>query len=111
MPAVNGKILVSDELDTLLLKRDQSVEERKPLPAAEACVIESVFPENERGPVTEAEVIAPVPLPVRRPPRVVLPVPPKFTATVVEPITDPFALANKSEFAMVEMAKLVEVAC
>ena len=97
---MNGKILVSDELDTLLLKRDQSVDERKPLAAADDCNMERVLPLNESGPVIPAEVTPPVPFPVRRPPRVVEPVPPKKVESEVVPETAPPAPAKRRELVM-----------
>ena len=77
-------MLESEEDEILLLKRDQSLLLRKPLLAALAWVMERVLLVNESGPVIDAEVTAPVPLPVRRPPRVVEPVPPMFTPSVVD---------------------------
>src|SRR5579872_2129939 len=44
--------------------------------------MESVLALNESGPEMRAEVTAPVPFPVRIPPRVVLAVPPLVTASV-----------------------------
>jgi hypothetical protein len=72
--------------------------------------IERMFPENASGPETIAEVRAPVAFPVRRPPSVVEPVPPNATEMEVVPMTLPCAFAKRSEEAMVEMAKVVEVA-
>ena len=66
------------------MKRFQSAEDRKPAAPPDACVMESVLAEKERGPETEAAVMPPVPLPVSNPPRVVEPVPPMFTPKVVE---------------------------
>ena len=54
-----------------------------------ACEMERVLEENESGAETVAEVRAPVPLPVRRPPRVVEPVPPKVVEMVEEAETTP----------------------
>ena len=108
---VNGKIAESEEEETLLLKSVQSVEERYPLLAAEDWVIESVLAENKSGPETIAEVTCPVPFPVKSPPKVVEPVPPKLVAIVVEPITEPFALVVRMEEAMLVMARFVVVAC
>jgi len=51
-----------------------------------------------------------VPFPVRRPPKVVEPVPPKPTETVVVPMTPPVELVKRSEFWIDEMANVVDVA-
>ena len=66
---------------------------------------------KERGPEKSDDVTPPVPFPVRRPPSVVEPVPPKPTETVEVPMTLPWPLPKRMEFAMVEMARLVVVAC
>ena len=79
--------------------------------AADDCEMERVLVEKLRGPETTAEVTCPMPFPVKRPPNVVDPVPPKLVVSVVEPMTEPFALAKRKEEAMEEMARLVEVAC
>lgn len=72
--------------------------------------IDRVLLAKERGPEKSEEVTCPVPFPVRRPPRVVEPVPPKPTETVVVPMTEPFPLVKRREFAMLEIANVVEVA-
>ena len=73
--------------------------------------MESVLAENESGPETIAEVTCPVPLPVKSPPSVVEPVPPKEVAMVVVAMTLPCAFANKIELVMLVIARLVVVAC
>ena len=73
--------------------------------------MERVFPENERGEEMVAEVTWPVPLPVRRPPKVVEPVPPKLVASVVVPMTGPELLVYRREEVIDVTARLVEVAC
>ena len=73
--------------------------------------IERVLFAKESGPEKRDEVTCPVPFPVRRPPKVVEPVPPKPTETVVVPMTLPWPFPKRMEFAMVEMARLVVVAC
>ena len=99
----------SEEVETLPLKRVQSLDERKPLVVPLACEMESVLPLKESGPETVADVIAPVPLPVRRPPSVVEPVPPKAVVRVVVPRTEPLLLVYRSEDGMLVMANDVEV--
>src|SRR3954466_11389600 len=59
--------------------------------------MESVLFANDSGPLTNADVSWPVPLPVSKPPSVVEPVPPKLTASVVEPTTLPFASVVRME--------------
>ena len=76
-----------------------------------AWVMERVFPVNDKGPFTIAEVICPVPFPVRRPPKVVEPVPPRLVASVVVPMTPPVELVKRSDEVMDEIARVVEVAC
>ena len=75
-----------------------------------------VLPENVSGPETPADVTAPVPLPVRMPPKVVEPVPPLATASVpkidaalkVEVAeTTPCALVCKKPDGDPEMVRLV----
>ena len=63
--------------------------------------------EKLSGPDTIALVMAPVPLPVRRPPSVVEPVPPKLTASVVVPLTTPVEFANRIEFWIPEIVRLL----
>ena len=93
------------------MKRDQSVEERKPLVDPFACERESVLPLKRRGPEIVAAVMAPVPFPVRSPPKVVEPVPPKEVETVVVAMTEPVLLVKRRLLVIFEIAKLVEVAC
>ena len=78
-----------------------------------------VLPENVRGPVTVAAVSEPVPLPVRRPPSVVEPVPPLATErvpvrrpTLIEEVatTLPCALVERRPLMMLVMASEVVVA-
>jgi len=107
---VNGKIAESDEEETLLLKVVQSPDARKPFVEPFACVMDKVFAEKLRGPETIAAVRAPVPFPVRRPPKVVEPVPPKLVASVVEPMTEPLPFVVKMEDVIFVMAKFEEVA-
>src|SRR4051812_47694632 len=73
---VNGKICARDDEEILLLKVVQSLLLRYPLVELVAWVMESVEPENARGPETVAVKSEPVPLPTRRPESVVEPVPP-----------------------------------
>jgi hypothetical protein len=72
--------------------------------------MERVLAEKSKGPETMAEVTCPVPLPVRRPPRVVDPVPPKLVAMVEEATTAPTALPKWKALVMEVTAKEVEVA-
>lgn len=78
--------------------------------ANDDCVIESELPEKTSGEETVAEVSGPVPLPVRIPPRVVEPVPPKLVARVVVAMMEPVELAKRSEEVIPVMARLVVVA-
>ena len=73
----------------------------------------SVLFANERTLVGEkrSEVTPPVPFPVKMPPRVVEPVPPKEVERVVVPMTEPEEFANRSEEAIEVIARLVVVAC
>jgi hypothetical protein len=77
---------------------------------ADDWVIESVLLVKDKGPEMTAEVTCPVPLPVKRPPRVVEPVPPRLTATVVVPMTEPLELVKRSELVMFAIARFVVVA-
>jgi hypothetical protein len=72
--------------------------------------MERVLFANESGEEMAAEVMAPVPLPVRRPPSVVEPVPPKPTETEVVPMTLPCPFAKRTDEAREEIAKALEVA-
>ena len=69
-----------------------------------------MLPEKSKGPETIAEVTCPVPFPVRRPPRVVLPVPPKLVASVVVAMTEPSAFVVRSAEGTPEMANCEVVA-
>ena len=62
--------------------------------------MESVLPENESGPEIPAAVKGPVPFPVSNPPSVVEPVPPKLTASVVDPTTLPVVSVVRIEEVM-----------
>lgn len=66
---------------------------------------ESVFAANESPLPIVALVSAPVPLPVKMPPRVVEPVPPKFTARVEVPATTPVEFVTRREFWMLETVR------
>ena len=68
---------------SLPLKVAKSVEERKPFCASDAWVIESVVPENARGPDTVAVCTPLVPLPTRIPVSDVEPVPPLATVSAL----------------------------
>ena len=81
----------------MLLKRLQSPDERYPSLPLPDCDIESVVPLNERGPEIAALPTALVPLPINNPPSVVLPVPPKLTASVVDPTIFPAESVVKRE--------------
>ena len=72
--------------------------------------MESVLFANDKGPEKRAEVTWPVPFPVRRPPRVVEPVPPKLVESVVVPMTEPLLLVRRRALVILLMAKLVLVA-
>ena len=72
--------------------------------------MESVLFANDKGPEKSAEVTCPVPFPVRRPPRVVEPVPPKLVESVVVPMTEPLLLVRRRALVILLMAKLVVVA-
>ena len=85
----SGKVAESEVDDTLLLKVVQSVDERYPFVELFAWEMERVFPENESGAETVAEVTWPVPFPVRMPPRVVEPVPPLATVSAVARVSAP----------------------
>ena len=84
-----GKTALNDDEEILLLNKLQSPDERYPSKRDDDCVIESVLPEKRSGPEIVAAVIGPVPFPVSIPPSVVEPVPPKLTASVVDPTTLP----------------------
>ena len=83
-----------------MLKRLQSPDERYPSLPLPDCDIESVVPLNERGPEIAALPTALVPLPINNPPSVVLPVPPKLTAKVVDPTIFPAESVVKREDVM-----------
>jgi hypothetical protein len=72
--------------------------------------MERVLAEKLRGPETTAEVTAPVPFPVRRPPKVVEPVPPKEVATVVVAMTPPVELVKRRALVIEEIANFEVVA-
>ena len=107
------KLVVSEEMvdePSLPLKFVQSLDARNPLVEPFACVMESVFPENARGPETDAAVTAPVPLPVKRPPSVVEPVPPCPTPRVpVMKLKPTEVVATIFPVASVERSALVSV--
>ena len=79
--------LIVDEL-ILLLKVVQSVLVMQPVIEPVAARHESELLAKESPLPIEADVIAPVPLPVRMPPRVVEPVPPTFTVSVEDETSD-----------------------
>ena len=70
------------------------------------CPIPSAVPFHVRGALIVALRIEP-PAPMRMPPSVVDPVPPKFTESVDVPTVLPVAFVNKSEFCMLEMVRFV----
>ena len=73
--------------------------------------MERVLPVNDRGEETTADVSAPVPLPVKRPPRVVEPVPPFDTVSAFnKPRVVEVALAKSELPVSVVEARLLESA-
>ncbi|MEK7516476.1 MAG: hypothetical protein AAB562_02665, partial [Patescibacteria group bacterium] len=117
----------ADKLDDeiLLLNKLQSAAARHPACEPLAVKHESELPAKERPEPIDAEVTAPVPLPLNKPPSVVLPVPPKPTERVVVETILPFAsvvrraerrkmlispLALMAKAAPVDVASAVEVA-
>src|SRR6266404_2255551 len=65
----------------------------------------SVLPVNDSGAARMAEESEP-PAPIRSPPSVVLPVPPKLTAREVVPLTIPVPLVNRSALLVPERVRL-----
>ena len=100
----------NDDEETFWLNSVQSVLERYPFAEPEACDIDRVLFAKLKGPEKSEDVTPPVPFPVRRPPSVVEPVPPKPTETDVVPMTLPWALAKRMDEARLEIANVVEVA-
>ena len=97
---LNGYARPRDEEDTLLLKRDQSVDARQPLVPEPAVEQSRVVPLKARPLPMATLFTGEVPLPARMPPRVVDPVPPKLTATDVVPLVTPVLLVKRMELVM-----------
>lgn len=94
-------------LPSFPLKEVQSPVERHPACKEEAARHEREFAENESPLPIEALVTGDVPPPVKIPPSVVEPVPPKLTASVVVPPTTPVASVTRSELLILETVRFV----
>src|SRR3989344_5520320 len=82
---------------SLPLKAVQSEVEIQPACRSLAVRHDSVLPANESPEPIEALVTGDVPFPVKMPPKVVEPVPPKLTASVVLPTTFPLVSVVRIE--------------
>src|SRR3989344_5571477 len=102
---------------SLPLKAVQSEVEIQPACRSLAVRHDSVLPANESPEPIEALVTGDVPFPVKMPPSVVLPVPPKLTASVDEPTTFPTASVVRSDevmdvrYVLPVLVKSVVLAC